>query len=138
VSADIGLFSKMPNKFFGSGTAARLRPSASILFLALCEHVNQKGEISFSVSDRTLAADTGLSARTICEARKRLLEQKLLLCSRDKGNSFTYTLRKYELPWIPVKDRLRPMRKPRGLQRIPRSPSANFAKGEHLSSGIVC
>ncbi len=65
----IGAFSKIPNKFFGSGTAARIGPSASIMFLALFEVANRKGASSFSISDRTLAADTGVATRTIVEAR---------------------------------------------------------------------
>lgn len=135
---DIGHFSKMPNKLFGSGTVARLGPSASLLFLALCEHANQESDNSFRVSDRTLAADTGLSARTLCDARKLLIEQKLVSCSRERGSSHTYTLPKYELPWVPIKDRLRPKGQARGLHQKRRIAVANFATRQSMNTGRVC
>jgi hypothetical protein len=128
----IGPFSKIPNKFFGSGTAARVGVSAGFLFLALCEVANRKAATSFSVSDRTLAADTGLATRTICDARKRLLEEKLIRCSREKGCSFTYSLGEYALQWIAVKDRPRTKRRARALHSTRKSPSANFAELEYV------
>jgi hypothetical protein len=123
----IGPFSKIPNKFFGSGTAARVGVSAGFLFLALCEVANRKAATSFSVSDRTLAADTGLATRTICDARKKLIQ-----CSREKGRSFTYSLGEYALEWIAVKDRPRTTRKARALHAIQEPTSANFAELKYV------
>jgi hypothetical protein len=125
---DIGLFSMMPKLFFGSGLGAELRVSTGYLFLALCEHANRNGANSFTVSDRALAADTGLAPRTICEARKRLVERKLITCVRENGRSFTYTLTKYELPWVAVKERIRAKRKARALHSIRPVSSAKLAE----------
>jgi hypothetical protein len=115
---DIGRFARFPNTFFGSGTAATLGQSASLLFIALCEHANRDGENFFKASDRALAADTGLSTRTICDARKRLIEYSLISCARDEGRSYTYTLKKLALPWMPIRKRSRPKRKPRGYHAL--------------------
>ena len=112
---DIGPFSKIPNKFFGSGWAAALGSSTSLIYLALCEHANRNDSISFKASDRALAADTGLSPRTICDARKRLIENKFVLCMRQDGQSYTYTLHNPNLTWVPIKQRPRPKRKARAL-----------------------
>ena len=116
---DIGPYSKIPNRFFGSGKAAALGPSASFTYVALCEHANRAGRNRFRASDRALAADTGLSTRTICEARKRLIENQLVLCAREEGQSYTYTLERPELRWVPIKQRPRRKKNPRGNSRLP-------------------
>ena len=109
----IGKFTMIPSKFFGSGTAARIGPSVSLIYLALCEHANRNGDNSFKASDRALASETGLSPRTICDARKALCEAGLITVSRDKGQSYTYSLSLLELSWIKLEDRLRPKKRPR-------------------------
>jgi hypothetical protein len=124
---DIGPFSKIPNRLFGSGTAAILGTSATLLFVALCEHANRNSSNIFSASDRALAADTGLSPRTICEARKALQERSLLSVERMEGRSYSYTLLKRELGWVPVKDRQREKRKPRALHAGRVQTIAKFA-----------
>jgi DNA-binding transcriptional regulator YhcF (GntR family) len=98
------------------------------LLLALCEVANRKGAITFLISYRALAADTGLAPRTTCEARKRLWEEKLIQCAREKGRSFTYSLGEYALEWIAVKDRPRTARKAHALHAIQEPTSANFAE----------
>ncbi len=112
---EIGLYSEMPSKFFGSGTASSLRPSASLVFLALCEHANRNESNTFKASDRALASETGLGTRTICDARKRLIEHGLISCSRENGQSFNYTIPSLSLKWIPLAQRPRLKRKPRAL-----------------------
>jgi len=112
---DIGPYSQIPNRFFGSGKAAALGPSTSLFYLALCEHANRAGENCFKASDRALASDTGLSTRTICDARKRLIENRLVFCSREDGQSYNYTLQRPELPWVPIKQRPRQKQKPRAI-----------------------
>jgi hypothetical protein len=129
---EIGNFSKMPNQFFGSGCAARLGLSPAVLFLALCEQANRNSANSFAVSDRALASDTGLGPRTICDARKCLVEEGLITCLREKGQSFTYTLSKYEFRWIGMKDRPRAKRKPRALKSAQITSAANFAGPQYL------
>lgn len=129
---EIGNFSKMPNQFFGSGCAARLGTSPTVLFLALCEQANRNSANYFAVSDRALASDTGLGPRTICDARKRLIEEGLISCLREKGRSFTYTLSKYDLRWVGMKDRPRAKRKPRALKSARIARAANFAGPQYL------
>lgn len=112
-TVDLGPFTKIPNKLFGSGKAAALGPSATLLYVALCEQANRAANTVFSISDRSLAADTGLAARTICDARKRLQEQKMLSVTRQNGRSYSYSLFKCDLLWIQRTERQRPTRKPR-------------------------
>jgi hypothetical protein len=112
---DIGPFTKIPSKFFGSGLAARLGPSASLVYLALCEHGNRNSRNSFTASDKALSGDTTLGARTIYEARKKLSECGLITYSREPGNSYVYRLLVPSLEWKPLKERLRNKLKPRAL-----------------------
>jgi len=115
MQVEIGPYSKMPSKFFGSGTASRLGASASLVFLALCEHANRDGSNTFKASDRALASETGLGPRTICNARKKLIESSLISCIRENGQSFTYTILAQALKWTPLNERLRPKKKPRAI-----------------------
>lgn len=115
MSVEIGLYTEIPSKFFGSGTAARLGPTASLVFLALCEHANRHESNTFKASDKALAADTGYGPRTICDARKRLIEHGLISCMRPEGQSFEYTIPAFTLKWKPLAQRLRAKRKPRAL-----------------------
>lgn len=115
---EIGLYTQIPSKLFGSGTAARIGPSASLVFVALCEHANRDESNTFKASDRALASETGLGHRTICDARKRLGEHGLISFSRREGESYTYTIPKVSLEWIPLADRPRQKRKPRALHAL--------------------
>jgi hypothetical protein len=117
---EIGPYSKMPSKFFSSGTASSLGPSASLVFLALCEHANRHQCNSFKASDKALASETGCGPRTICDARKRLIEHGLISCSREEGQSNVYTLPTYSFEWVRLEERPRQKRKPRALY-APRS-----------------
>ena len=134
MAVEIGNFTKIPNKFFGSGKAAQIGPSASLLFVALCEQANRVGENTFRASDKALAADTGLSPRTICNARKALLEERLLACTRDKGSSYRYTLPVFAFSWVAIKDRPRTKRKVRALHSLRKLSSANFASPDILQT----
>lgn len=113
---DIGLFTKIPSKFFSSGLAAELKPSAAILYLALCEHANRENSNQFKASDRALASETSLSERTISSSRKILEGKSIITCSRDKGQSYSYKLERLKLTWRPLKERIRQKRKARARQ----------------------
>lgn len=115
---DVGPYTKIPNRFFGSGMAAKLGCSASLVYLALCEHANRHSSNTFKASDRALASETGLGTRTICDARKRLCERGLISISRLEGQSYTYTICKPSLEWVPLAQRLRTKRKPRALYTL--------------------
>ena len=114
-NVDMGDYSKIPNKFFGSGMESKLGHSPSLLFLALCEHANRNSSTSFKASDAALASETGLGTRTICQARKRLVEFNIVSCDRQDGRSYIYTLKQYQFNWLPLKERPRVKRKPRAV-----------------------
>ena len=116
-SLGIGPFAKVPNRYFGSGMARKVGPSASLLYFALCEIANRDRDHTntFKGSDKALASETGLSPRTIRNVRIKLLENGLVECRRENGQSYTYTLLPQELPWVPRADRPRQKRKPRAM-----------------------
>ena len=109
-----GAYFQMPNRLFGSGLAAKLKGSAGWTYTALCDHANRNSKGTFKVSDMALASDTGLSPRSILEARKKLLNFGLIECSVLPGRSAVYTLKNPPLEWSPVKNRPRSKCKPRG------------------------
>jgi len=123
-SLDIGLFARFPNKFFGSGLARKIGPSASVLYLALCETANRGNGRNniFTARDKSLAWETGLSPRTIRNLRAKLIENGLVKLSQEPGQNYTYTLLRQELKWF--KNAERP---PRQKQR-PRGMAARRAK----------
>jgi hypothetical protein len=112
-SVDIGQFTKIPNRLFSSGTARDLKPSATLLYVALCDHANRNGSNTFKASDKALASDTTLSPRTICDARKKLIEKKMIAITREKGQSYFYTLPIPELDRVPLAKRPRLKLQPR-------------------------
>ena len=113
----IGPFTPVPNKFFGSGMARSVGPSASLLYFALCENANRNKErsLTFKASDNALASETGLSPRTIRDVRIKLLENNLVEYTRKPGESYTYTLIPQELKWLKRDARPRRKRKPRAI-----------------------
>ena len=114
-SVDIGLWAKFPNKFFGSGMARKVGASASVLYFALCENANREPSNTFKASDKALASETDLSPRTIRDARIKLIENGLISCSREPGQSFIYTLLHQKLQWLKRSERPRQKLKPRAL-----------------------
>jgi hypothetical protein len=129
---EIGPFSKMPSKFFGSGTAAELGNSAALFYLALCEHANRNNGNTFKASDLALASDTGMGERSFSTFRQKLLKKGLISCQRDKGQSFTYTLQPQDLLWGGgIGERPRQKRKARGRQspkvKFPNNPTQSAA-----------
>lgn len=112
---DVGPFTMIPNRFFGSGTAAKLGCSASLFYVALCDHANRHSSNTFKASDKALSSDTGMGIRTICIARKRLCEYGLITTSRPEGQSYTYTICKPGFEWVRLEQRLRAKQKPRAL-----------------------
>ena len=114
---DIGFFTMIPRRLFGSGVGAALGASAGWFYVALCERANREGGNTFKASDDSLASDTGMGTRTICDARKRLQEWKLIEVERKPGQAFKYTLLPQAFDWTPVKERARARRKPRGYWR---------------------
>jgi len=114
---DIGPFTKIPNKLFSSGLASQLGSSATLVYVALCEHYNRDSENEFVASNKALASETGLSDGTINNARTKLVAAGLVQCSRGKGRSFTYSILRQNLSWKSLDSRLRVKLRPRGRQR---------------------
>jgi DNA-binding transcriptional ArsR family regulator len=114
---DIGPWARFPNKFFGSGMARKVGPSASVLYFALCENANRNREPSntFKTSDKALASETGLSPRTMRNVRTKLLENGLVAYSREPGQNYTYTLLRQELKWLSRSERPRLKKRPRAM-----------------------
>lgn len=114
-SFDVGPYARFPNKFFSSGMASKVGTSASVLYFALCENANrpQPPSNTFKASDKALASETGLSPRTMRDARIRLFENRLVSYSREPGQSYTYTLLRQELKWLKLSERPRQKRRPR-------------------------
>lgn len=115
MTVDIGPFTKVPNRYFGSGIGQTIGPSASVLYFALCEHGNRNSANTFKASDRALASETNLSPRTIRNARIRLREYGLISFSRDPGESYTYELLRQEMNWVPLVNRPRQSKMPRAM-----------------------
>ena len=114
---DIGWWTKIPNKFFSSGMACKVGPSASLLYLALCENANrpQPPTNTFKASDKALASETGLSPRTLRDVRIKLVENGLIDYRREPGQCYTYVLLPQKLKWIKLAERPRQKRKPRAM-----------------------
>lgn len=116
-SFDIGPYARFPNKFFSSGMACKVGTSASVLYFAFCENANRnrKQSNTFKASDKALASETGLSPRTMRDARTKLFENGLVSYSREPGQSYTYTLLRQELKWLKLSERPRKKRRPRAM-----------------------
>ncbi len=112
----LGPFFQVPNRFFGSGLARKIGTSASLLYFSLCEIANRDKHHrnTFKFSDKNLSKENGLGSRTIRNARAKLIENGLVKCSQEPGQSYTYTLLRQDLPWVPRSDRPRAKLKPRG------------------------
>jgi hypothetical protein len=115
---DVGDYTKIPNRLFGSGMAAKLKPTASLFYVALCDHANRNGSNTFKVSDKVLASDTLLAPRTFCNARKRLEEFGLVSLTRQPGERYTYSILKPSLHWVSSSKRPRPKQRPRALHGL--------------------
>lgn len=127
MTVEIGPWFKMPNNIFRSGTAAKLGKMETLLYAALCEFANGEGENTFRASDKQLASVTGIGTRTICDARKKLLEEHLIEClPRPKGQTFTYKLCPVSLRFMRLEERVRRKDRPRALHG--RSTSAISAE----------
>lgn len=112
-------FFKVPGKLFASGTAQSLGTSATLLYVALWEHANRPNFPSntFETTNKRLSSETGLSPRTIRDARNRLIEKGLIQCQQPPGAQFVYTLLPQDLRSIPKEDRRpRTKRRPRAYQ----------------------
>jgi hypothetical protein len=127
-AVDVGRFFQVPYRLFSSGLGAKIGPSAGWLYMALLSHANDNHSLTFAVSSKALASDTGMAPRTIGEAKKKLKELGLIEYSAEPGHKERYTLKKPELERVKRDERPRKKQKPRG-----RAPQA---KGDALWAGL--
>lgn len=122
-TADIGPYFRMPYRLFSSGLGAKLGPSAGWLYAALCSYANDHSSLTFSVSNKTISSDTGMSARTIGEAKRELRERCLIEYSSKPGSRDQFTLKRPELERIKRGERTIAKKKPRGKTGKANDPS---------------
>jgi DNA-binding transcriptional ArsR family regulator len=115
-------FFRVPGQLFGSGLGQSLGASAGWLYVALWENANRQRppNNTFGTTDKKLSSETGLSPRTIRNARNRLIEKGLLHCTREDGAKFEYTLSPQNLKWTRTDERPRAKKQPRAMQSVVR------------------
>jgi hypothetical protein len=112
-------FFKTPGQLAGSGTAAKIGPIATALYVVLWENGNRNGSNTFKSSDKALSLETGICLTTLREVRAKLVEERLIEVRRgSKGQRFTYYLVPQDWKWVKRAER---PEKP-AKQRKPRAP----------------
>lgn len=93
-------------RFFGvhqavmrTGLWAEMRPSEQSLYVALMHESERRSTRKFKLKDAEVARLYGLAPRTLCNARKKLQEYRLILCLSGPGNVYTYTICDPETAW---------------------------------------
>jgi hypothetical protein len=112
--AGFGGYARMPYNLHRSGIAARIGPDAVALYAGLLDQANRNSSTRFKVADRKLAANTGISTRTILELRKVLIEAGLVKYTVERGYSGVYELLPLNAIEVPIKDRPLRKKRPRG------------------------
>jgi hypothetical protein len=110
----LGPWARFPYRLFGSGLAAAVGDSALCLYFALLDQANRNGSIRFAVRDKVLAANTGISERTLTDLRKRLVRHGLIDVSVAPGQKPYYELKGITDTDIRPDERPREKGKPRG------------------------
>ena len=82
----------VPPELFEFGHVAAIGDGAVRLYVFLCWISDRKSSRVFEVKDSYIEEMTGLSKRSMSNARKQLSGRRLTVCSRDPGGYFTYTL----------------------------------------------
>jgi len=79
-------------ELFELGHVAAIGDGAVRLYFLLCWMSDRKSSRRFEIKDSHIAKMTGLSKRSLSNARKQLSGRGLAVCSRDQGGHYTYTL----------------------------------------------
>lgn len=89
----------MLNSFFGihpavvrNGTWARLRPGEKDLYIYLMEQSERYCTRELKRTDSDIENLVGAAPRTLCNARKKLQELKLIQCRVADGNKYVYVI----------------------------------------------
>ena len=94
-------FFGVPQFVIRSGLWARMKPSEQSLYIALCHDSERYCTRELRRSDAEMLKLTGLSSRTLCNARKRLPELGLAHYHLQPGGKHVYTLLNPQtgVPW---------------------------------------
>jgi hypothetical protein len=89
----------MLDKFFGvhphvirSGLWSRLKPGEINLYIYLMAESERCCTRQMRRRDADVTAAVGVAGRTLCNARKKLQEYRLVLCDKGEGNKYIYTI----------------------------------------------
>lgn len=90
-----------PHFVIRSGVWAEMKPSEQSLYVCLLHESERCSTREIQRTDSSVCLLTGLSSRTLCNARKKLQERGLLVCRRAHGNIYIYTICNPETgkPW---------------------------------------
>jgi len=82
----------VPPELFELGHFATIGDGAVRLYVFLCWMSDRKSNRMFEIRDSYIAEMIGLSKRSMGNARTQLSGRGLVVCSRDVGDHYTYTL----------------------------------------------
>jgi hypothetical protein len=111
-----------PPELFENGHAAEMSDGAFRLYDFLFWVSDRRSSREFELEDADIVETAGISRRTLSDARKQLSTRGLVVCDREPGRPYTYTL------CDPVKLRPYPgLPKAKVTYEKPSSPPAELA-----------
>jgi hypothetical protein len=82
----------VPPELIELGHFAKLADSSKTLYVFLCFISDKRSSRQFPLKDATIVDMAGISKGTLSTARKKLSDSKLIVCDREPGGQYTYTL----------------------------------------------
>ena len=89
----------MLDSFFGmhpyvlrSGLWRKMKPGEKDLYVYLLEESERRCTREIGATDAQMTALIGTASRTLCNARKKLVEYGLVTCKAGQGNRYTYAI----------------------------------------------
>ena len=89
----------MIDSFFGvhpyvlrSGQWGKMKPGEKDLYLYLLEESERRCTREIAATDAQITSLIGTASRTLCNARKKLVEYGLITCKAGLGNRYTYAI----------------------------------------------
>lgn len=94
-------FFGVPQQIIRSGLWAKMKPTEQSVYICLLHESERYRSRELARTDYQLREIVGVSSRALCNARKKLVERRLVQCVRRTGNVYVYTLCNLEtgLPW---------------------------------------
>jgi hypothetical protein len=81
-----------PKEVLYMGHWAQMSGGAKGLYISLCDASDRRSSRRFELKDDELVKMAGVSKGTLNAARKELFEMGMVVCDREPGGRFTYTL----------------------------------------------